>query len=220
MNIELELENDYEKTEQASVELMLEEGTISRDSRHEDGITHEDKFDRKFSPAEDNDADVATSEESADIEIEERTAGASSFNSVKSNDTHNTDPKTEKCHAATDQNTPQECTTEIIPKIDFYYPPVHSYKRFNKEQKHFIMYTKKLMAGKFHAYNDFLEAFAAYNADYLADSRCFLFYHLLFTMEKPIEFLYLLNFDSFNDNPIMSGPCDEIIDFWKYLKKL
>jgi hypothetical protein len=222
MGYDLDYENDFEIPEAKSIDTLLEESTLARKENINEGVHYEDDFKRTLSPAESNESDIYSEDPVDSVELEERAAEAVVTDTAPSEELKaESGPSLEEQHENND--TTESLSSPVDQKlleVDFSFPPVHSYNLFSKKQVGFITKIKQIMSKKFPNYNDFVNCINCYNPELSMDSRCFLFYHLIYTLDNPIDFIYLLDFDPFNSSPLMASPCLEIIDFWKYIKTI
>jgi hypothetical protein len=219
MGYEFDFDEEFDTAAFKSIDELLTEGSLARKGSITEESISDNKFERKLSTAESNESDIYSE---GSVELEDSTVS-----SVVTDTTPSEELKTETGSSVTEQLITNEVPEPLLSPVDqtplnvnFSFPPVQSYNLFDEKQIRFINKIKKVMFQKFPTYNDFTNCINNYQPEYLMDSRCFLFYHLIYMFEHPIDFIYMLDFDPFNSSPLVSSPCLEIMDFWKYINKL
>lgn len=221
MGYDFDYDNDFEISEIKSIDTLLEEGTLARKGSINEEVHYEDDFKRTLSPAESNESDIYSEDPVDSVDLEERASSPEVTDSVPSEELN-----AESGPSVTDHYESNEVPEPLLSPVDqklldveFTFPPIHSYHLFSEKQIGFITKIKHIMTKKFPIYNDFINCINSYNPEYSMDSRCFLFYHLIYTLDNPIDFIYLLDFEPFNPSPVMAGPCLEILDLYKFIRK-
>ncbi len=218
MSFEFDYDEELKNREVKSIDEMLTEGSLAR----KENITEkssDEKYAKKLSASESNESDIYSADPVDSVALKERTGS-----SVVEYTAPSIELNAESVPSVTEQHRNNDASEPIIYhvnqkqlNVELSFPPVHSYNMFSEKQIRFIKKMKHTMSKKFPTYNDFILCINSYQSDYSMDARCFLFYHIVYTLDNPKDFIHLLDFYPFNSSPIMAGPYYEIMDFWKHI---
>ncbi len=217
-----DFDNDFD-IPAANIDALLEEASIARKESLNEEVHHDDAFKRKLSPAESNESDIySTDADPVDsVELEEHPVEHAPSDTIREEEIAIHPTPTEE-YQADKVVMPEPVISRVdqqLLDVDFTFPPMHSYNLFSEKQIDFINTIKIVIIKKFPSYTDFIICLNSFHPDYVMDARCFLFFHLIYTLDNPVDFIYLLGFDPLNNSPLVDTPCNEILDLWRYIRK-